>query len=308
MFERGTEGSSTIWENQTGGRKNMAEAALASSAKNKTEELQMYLKDVYTVEKERYCLERAVSKMEETIKCECVKPSQPQSGPVNMGNGWLYAIGIFGVVSYFTFAFGYSLWDWLHDNYIEMGFLSFSLLAGAIPGGIVAVCFLLRACKRNAFLDECAQSRYEVAMEKYEVTVKELVPVHQATLEDYKRRVASCQQTLAQLYSKDIIFPKYRNLIAVSQFYEYFMSGRCTVLEGHEGAYNLYENEVRQNIIITKLDQALTMLKQIRDTQYMLLDAINSCNTMLAKVADAAAAAAYNSSVVAYNTSAISRW
>ena len=47
----------------------MAEAALASSAKNKTEELQMYLKDVYTVEKERYCLERAVSKMEETIKC-----------------------------------------------------------------------------------------------------------------------------------------------------------------------------------------------------------------------------------------------
>lgn len=50
------------------------------------------------------------------------------------------------------------------------------------------------------------------------------------------------------------------------------------------------------------------MLKQIRDTQYMLLDAINSCNTMLAKVADAAAAAAYNSSVVAYNTSAISRW
>ena len=105
----------------------MAEAALASSAKNKTEELQMYLKDVYTVEKERYCLERAVSKMEETIKCECVKPSQPQSGPVNMGNGWLYAIGIFGVVSFFTFAFGYSLWDWLHDNYIEMGFLSFSL-------------------------------------------------------------------------------------------------------------------------------------------------------------------------------------
>ena len=64
----------------------------------------------------------------------------------------------------------------------------------------------------------------------------------------------------------------------------------------------------RYNIIITKLDQALTMLKQIRDTQYMLLDAINSCNTMLAKVADAAAAAAYNSSVVAYNTSAISRW
>ena len=65
---------------------------------------------------------------------------------------------------------------------------------------------------------------------------------------------------------------------------------------------------IPKNIIITKLDQALTMLKQIRDTQYMLLDAINSCNTMRAKVADAAAAAAYNSSVVAYNTSAISRW
>ena len=37
-------------------------------------------------------------------------------------------------------------------------------------------------------------------------------------------------------------------------FDEYLQSGRCYTLEGHEGAYNLYEEEKFKEIILTKLD------------------------------------------------------
>mgnify|MGYP007024707781 CR=1 FL=1 len=49
-------------------------------------------------------------------------------------------------------------------------------------------------------------------------------------------------------------FPKYRNLVAVSQIYEYILSGRCTELGGYQGAYNLYEQETRMDIVIMRLD------------------------------------------------------
>ena len=41
------------------------------------------------------------------------------------------------------------------------------------------------------------------------------------------------RDTLNQLYSLNIIYPKYRNFVAISSFYEYFESGRCNTLKGH---------------------------------------------------------------------------
>ena len=39
-------------------------------------------------------------------------------------------------------------------------------------------------------------------------------------------------------------------MTAMCTMYEYFVTGRCDKLSGADGAYNLYETEVRQNIII----------------------------------------------------------
>ena len=49
-------------------------------------------------------------------------------------------------------------------------------------------------------------------------------------------------------------------MIAIASFYEYLMAGRCTSLEGTGGAYNLYENEIRMNQIISQLDTVITSL------------------------------------------------
>lgn len=85
-------------------------------------------------------------------------------------------------------------------------------------------------------------------------------------------------EVLQQYYGIGIIFPKYRNLNAVCSFYEYFMSGRCSTFTGHEGAYNIFESELRANLILAKLDDILAHLEQIKENQYLLYTAINESN------------------------------
>jgi len=86
---------------------------------------------------------------------------------------------------------------------------------------------------------------------------------------------------LAELYSLDIIFEKYRNLIAISMFYEYFASSRVSKLEGKDGAYNLFENEMRQNIIIVKLNDICNNLEDIKQNQYCMYKELIDINTSL---------------------------
>jgi|GEM_PF-3050012 len=72
------------------------------------------------------------------------------------------------------------------------------------------------------------------------------------------------------LYNARVIFEKYQNFVAVSSFYEYIASSRCNTLEGPNGAYNLYESEMRQNIIIGQLSTIIENLEQIKENQYCL--------------------------------------
>ena len=83
---------------------------------------------------------------------------------------------------------------------------------------------------------------------------------------------------LQQLYSKNVLYPKYRNYACVCTLYEYFDSGRCTTLEGHEGAYNLLENEMRLNRIITQNDRILENLETMKQNQELLYESIQEGN------------------------------
>lgn len=128
-------------------------------------------------------------------------------------------------------------------------------------------------------------------------------------IEMAKGTLSATQQTLQQFYSVGIIYPKYRNFVAVSTFYEYLASGRCTTLEGHEGAYNIYEQEIRMNTIISKLDDVLAHLDRIEGNQYMLASAIREGNRRadqiyetLRNVESNTALSAYYNSITATNT------
>jgi hypothetical protein len=84
-----------------------------------------------------------------------------------------------------------------------------------------------------------------------------------------------------ELYAYDIIFGKYRNVIALSSFYEYLTSGRCMSLEGADGAYNIYENEIRADRVIDRLDAVISSLETIKQNQYMMYQELQSINKSL---------------------------
>lgn len=127
--------------------------------------------------------------------------------------------------------------------------------------------------------------------EEYEIKLKEYENAERKAEEDYQYKIKTREENittakaeidrmrsvlidtenaLEQAYSYNIIYPKYRNMVAICSFYDYFASGRCDMYEGKDGAYNLYESELRQNTIISKLDSIAENLEAIKGSQYAL--------------------------------------
>ena len=148
-------------------------------------------------------------------------------------------------------------------------------------------------------------------------TKRQCLKVNYSAIEKQKK---SSEDILAKLYSANIIMPKYRNLISVSSIFEYFDTGRCNRLEGHDGAYNLFESEIRLDRIILKLDNIIEQLDRINENQFTLYSEIvdanrrtekvlNSVEKNMSELSTAGQAAAKNLSdikaneqIIAYNT------
>lgn len=122
------------------------------------------------------------------------------------------------------------------------------------------------------------------------------------------------KQTLAKVYAYDVLYPKYRTLAAACTIFEYLDSRRCDMLTGREGAYNLFESELRMNLIIEKLDQISSKLDVIQANQHVLYQAIQETNARLGALSDrvdsslrsiqaSAESAAYHAEITASNTS-----
>ena len=119
----------------------------------------------------------------------------------------------------------------------------------------------------------------------------------------------SVKDTLDKLYNMNIIYSKYRNMVAIASFYEYYLSGRCSRLTGHEGAYNIYENELIGKIIIGKLDDIICRLDEIKRNQYMLYNKLTLSNQKVDRLtselkwaSDKIEDIAHNQELIEYNT------
>ena len=115
-----------------------------------------------------------------------------------------------------------------------------------------------------------AQKAYSEAMVAYNNEVVVYNSESASVMEQHQATLASLENALEVLYDENVIFPKYRNMVAIITINEYLMSGRCFELEGPNGAYNLYEMELRQNIIIGQLATVIDNLEQIRNNQFSL--------------------------------------
>lgn len=84
-----------------------------------------------------------------------------------------------------------------------------------------------------------------------------------------------------KLYAYNVVFSKYRNLVALATFYEYLLAGRCTALERTDGAYNIFEVECRANQIIGQLTKIVQSLEKIKESQYLIYSELRGINNSL---------------------------
>ena len=115
----------------------------------------------------------------------------------------------------------------------------------------------------------------EAAKLEYDNAIKEWKETNSFLRDHLNKPLIETKETLEKLYSLDIIYPKYRNLSALTSIYEYLESGRCTKLTGTNGAYNLYEDEMRKDRIISQLNTIIDNLEQIKQNQFMLYQQMN---------------------------------
>lgn len=232
-----------------------------------------YLKNVVELEKSLYTQNLAINEIEERIENLGIfyEYRQPQKPPVSTSNpfdgvGTAMGAGAFlgGLIG--AYAGGFLVW----------------LFVGGAVGAVL--CFMVNGSSVSSE-NEQRHREYRAQMDAYERAVEaDKERIVRETMEKdrlseilvmMKERRDKTAELLRKYYATDMIYPKYRNLIAVCSLCEYFLSGATDTLKE---AYNKYDNEVLLKAIITKLDEVVMRLEAIKENQYMLYEAIREGN------------------------------
>lgn len=192
----------------------------------------------------------------------------------------------------------------------------------------IAICFSIRSRRWQEYTDLARQEdelnlqthaqqmqQFSEAKKSYESEKQVKVAQYELVLSAYNNETTlhlrklnelliSLEACLEKLYSQNIVYSKYRSLISIATLYEYFESGRCSELEGSNGAYNLYESELRANIIIGSLSQIISDIEQVKNGQYALYQELCRSNKVLESIADNTQLTAYYANVAAVAASA----
>ena len=274
-----------------------------------TTSLKDYLEIVVDMEKNIFLQNQAISRLQGEIDelgkpnsydkpLEPVKPEETNQGEILLG---LLLPIIFGILGVLAVKWGAGFW----------GTPSFMMAVIVVAFGVM---FVLVAIIITLFTEipgaigeirrgKMAQIHYEEELKKYKQELKE----YDDKLRSDKDRVEKelvrksvlttnlsvlfsqrekSSTNLSKIYSRNIIYHKYRYFSAVCSFYEYLCSGRCYTLDGTDGAYNMFEKEISINRIIKSLDLILANLQAIRQNQYVLYSAVQDTSRRVRAIVD----------------------
>lgn len=147
--------------------------------------------------------------------------------------------------------------------------------------------------------------RYNADVDAYNLTQK-------AQRKDLKERknaankqLQETNELLQKLYSLDVVHKKYQNFVAIATICEYFETGRCNSFDGYTGAYNIYEQETRQDIIISRLEDILYSLEDIKKNQFFMYCAIQEGNKLAGQLLQNGNELKENAAIIKENTQMI---
>ena len=184
---------------------------------------------------------------------------------------------------------------------------------------------LLWTLKENAEqTNDDRKEKYQQEMAQYPIDVQNEEDAYQQALRlaeyydqliaQQEKKLEDTRRLLREAYDKGLLYGKYRNFVAVCSICEYLESGRCSELGGPDGAYNLFEQEIRMNLIITQLGLIISELDEIRENQAMLYDAISTGNRLtrqlIERTNESIRLGEYNAqqnAITAYNTQQAAR-
>lgn len=269
------------------------------------EEILTFLKNAKTLEQHKYTLERTIEYFRQSaqglqyvdnITKEAINPMNDAIDVIFWGCVPALLVGI--IIALFT----------RKNVFLVMGICILILLA-------ISCCFygcesLLNIPRKNRdkkLVAQCQQA-YNERMWKVSEINKEI--------SKYDYELQETKKLLSKMYSFNVVHIKYCSLVPIITICEYFEVGRCSSLKGERGAYNMFENELIQNTIISKLDDVVSKLDIIRDTQYLLYESIQTANRISneivnqnnrlieinGNIANNTKAIAYNNKVIADNT------
>lgn len=253
-------------------------------------DLKEYLDIVINMEKNIYLQNSLISQMKsrsEQLGHPHIyqKPIEPNSN----GGTRTVVSGILTFIGFFLLCWGLQLCSADSEGFL-LGLIVLCFGGVLFLYGVIMSIDMIK--KDDSFLNE--KDKYDVEYAEYERNIsadKERIRKEQlekavlfSEIQLLQKQNKDSKQNLEKIYSQNIIFPKYRNLTMACSIYEYICAGRCTTLEGHEGAYNILEMEIRLDRIITQLDLVITQLDAIRNNQYMLYSIIQETNQQVSQI------------------------
>ncbi len=294
-----------------------------------------YLQKVYQLEATKFTLNRMITQLSNRAdKLGFTRKIADPTRPISLFSWTIFfkwGIGL-GIVVSLIYAIIVNEGSWESFNAIlQIIKVAINTFLGCfifIPIGLV-VSFIVAIIARiidykktnSRYMEKQKEVEFHRGLEqqrvKQELNIKQDI-VNQISI--LRMEINEINNTLKQYYDLNIIHPKYRSLIPVTSFCEYLETGRCSQLEGHEGAYNIFENEIRLDKIATQIEVVIQHLDRIEQNQYYLYQTISDSNKKISQVMarneqmikslgqirDNTELAAYNSYVSSVNTSAIS--
>ena len=131
-----------------------------------------------------------------------------------------------------------------------------------------------------------ANDKWEKEENEYKNALAVAANNEETLLQETTAKLDELTKQRDELYSQGVVYPTYQGLVPVCTMLEYFKSGRVDEFAGPNGAYNLYESELRQNIIIDNLNNINNSMAANHAAQSIMLDNLSKLNNSINDLTD----------------------